>query len=489
SSCAMLSLYWRWIALVARNTCRRLRSAAASARAASSMSSSWQRASAHTTRPCPSRATALTLSKSPREAAGNPASMTSTPSSASARATRSFSGWVMLQPGDCSPSRSVVSKISTRSGLEIIVLASCGVPHGGGALGAGALERLSLGRLGRESPGRSALAHPSGDAARLLEPRHARAQRGAHPLDLPVDVLGEELLVIRPALLVLADPLPCEAPAAPLLQHLAHLVLHALVDDAWPAGEIAVLGRLADEPVHLGEPALVQQVDDELQLMQALVIGDLRLIAGLDERLEPLHHELGRPAAEHRLLAKEIGLGLLGEGGLDHPAARAADAVRVGEGACVRLAGAILRHRQQARDAAALLVLAAHEVPRTLGRNEHDIEILRRLDLPKVDVEAVSEEESRPRLDSLADPLVELLLHGIRNEDRDEVRALHGPRGLGDLKSLAASLLPARAAAAYADDDIEAGVLQVERVCATLAAVAEDRNPCSLECLAVDVFL
>ncbi len=30
----------------------------------------------------------------------------------------------MLQPGDCSPSRSVVSKISTRSGSEIMVLAS-----------------------------------------------------------------------------------------------------------------------------------------------------------------------------------------------------------------------------------------------------------------------------------------------------------------------------------------------------------------------------
>ncbi len=70
--------------------------------------------------PCTSRATALTLSQSPREAAGKPASITSTPSSVSARATRSFSGWVMLQPGDCSPSRNVVSKISTRSGLALM---------------------------------------------------------------------------------------------------------------------------------------------------------------------------------------------------------------------------------------------------------------------------------------------------------------------------------------------------------------------------------
>ena len=37
--------------------------------------------------------------------------MTSTPRSTSAWATSSFSSRFMLQPGDCSPSRSVVSKI------------------------------------------------------------------------------------------------------------------------------------------------------------------------------------------------------------------------------------------------------------------------------------------------------------------------------------------------------------------------------------------
>ena len=40
--------------------------------------------------------------------------MMSTPSAASARATSSFSAMFMLAPGDCSPSRRVVSKIRTR---------------------------------------------------------------------------------------------------------------------------------------------------------------------------------------------------------------------------------------------------------------------------------------------------------------------------------------------------------------------------------------
>ena len=54
-----------------------------------------------------------TLRKSPSEAAGKPASMTSTPSASSCRASRSFSSGERLLPGACSPSRRVVSKIRT----------------------------------------------------------------------------------------------------------------------------------------------------------------------------------------------------------------------------------------------------------------------------------------------------------------------------------------------------------------------------------------
>ena len=57
----------------------------------------------------------FTASRSPGEAAGKPASMMSTPSRASCLATSSFSRRCIVAPGDCSPSRSVVSKISTTS--------------------------------------------------------------------------------------------------------------------------------------------------------------------------------------------------------------------------------------------------------------------------------------------------------------------------------------------------------------------------------------
>ena len=59
----------------------------------------------------PAGRSARTASKSPGEAIGKPASMTSTPSSLELRAISSFSCEVQLTPGDCSPSRRVVSKI------------------------------------------------------------------------------------------------------------------------------------------------------------------------------------------------------------------------------------------------------------------------------------------------------------------------------------------------------------------------------------------
>src|SRR5436305_13478573 len=62
-----------------------------------------------------SAATALTAAKSPSEAIGNPASIMSTPSDCSFRARSSFSVRFIEQPGDCSPSRKVVSKILIRS--------------------------------------------------------------------------------------------------------------------------------------------------------------------------------------------------------------------------------------------------------------------------------------------------------------------------------------------------------------------------------------
>jgi len=91
-------------------------------------------------------AMARTDSKSPCEAIGKPASMMSTPSSSSMAAIRSFSSWFMEKPGDCSPSRSVVSKILTRLSSVFCMLMSSGPALGAGLSHDSAMAFRALGR-------------------------------------------------------------------------------------------------------------------------------------------------------------------------------------------------------------------------------------------------------------------------------------------------------------------------------------------------------
>jgi hypothetical protein len=89
-----------------------------------------------------------------------------------------------------------------------------------------------------------------------------------------------------------------------------------------PGDVFAVLGGVGDRVVHVGDAALVDQVDDQLHLVQALEIGHFRGIAGFDQRLVAGLDELDEAAAEHHLLAEEVGFALLLEGRLDDARAR-----------------------------------------------------------------------------------------------------------------------------------------------------------------------
>ena len=77
------------------------------------------------------------------------------------------------------------------------------------------------------------------------------------------------------------------------------------------------------------------------------------------------------------------------------------------------------------------------------------------------------------RLDVLGE---HLRLHLVRQEERDQLRAAHR---LGDRLDLEPRLLcvaPRRRALAQADDHLDTGVVQVERVGVTLAPVADNGN-------------
>ena len=91
-----------------------------------------------------------------------------------------------------------------------------------------------------------------------------------------------------------------------------------VVDDARAAGVVAILGGVGDGVAHVAQAALIDQVDDELQFVQALEVGDFGGVAGFDQGLEAGADQFADAAAEHGLLAEQVAFGLFLEGGLDH---------------------------------------------------------------------------------------------------------------------------------------------------------------------------
>src|SRR5439155_8534687 len=128
-----------------------------------------------------------------------------------------------------------------------------------------------------------------------------------------------------------------EGAAPDVGEDLTHALADPVVDHTRSALIVAPLGGVGDAEAHPRQAALVYQIDDELQLVQALEVRDLGLVPGFDERLVAALHELGDAAAQDRLLAEEVGLGLLLERGLDDPWLRGADPGAVGKRALERL--------------------------------------------------------------------------------------------------------------------------------------------------------
>src|SRR5215218_116728 len=229
--------------------------------------------------------------------------------------------------------------------------------------------------------------------ALVAQPGHHLAQRPAGPLDRVVGAGLAHPGEVGPALVVLVDPLAGERAGLDLGEDAGHLRPGRVADHPRAAGVVAVLRRVGHRVAHPGQAALVHQVDDQLQLVEALEVGDLRLVAGLDQGLEAGLDQRGAAAAEHRLLAEQVGLGLLLEGGHQRPGAGAADRAGVGLGQVPGLAGGVLGDRDQHGGALAALELAAHQVAGALGRDHGDVDGLRGPDVAVVDVEAVGEEQ------------------------------------------------------------------------------------------------
>ena len=217
--------------------------------------------------------------------------------------------------------------------------------------------------------------------------------------------------------------------------------------------------------------------------MEAFEIGHLGGVAGLGQRLVAGLDQLDQAAAEHDLLAEEIGLALFLEGGLDDAGAAAAIGRGVGEAEVMGVAGRVLVDRDQGRHAAAALILGADGVAGALRGDHQHVEVLARLDQVEMDVEAVREQEGGAFLHvGVQFVAIDVALQLVRGQHHHDVRDLGGLRRGHHLEAGLFGLLARGRAGLERDDDVlDAGIAQVERVGMALRAVADDADLLALD--------
>ena len=224
--------------------------------------------------------------------------------------------------------------------------------------------------------------------------------------------------------------------------------------------------------------------------MQTLEVRHLGRVPGLHQRFEPGLDERRGAAAEHRLLAKQIGFGFLAERCLDDASAAGANGGGIGQRNVLGEARRVLGNRNEARHTATLRVSRTHRVTRTFRRDHHDIQIGARFDEFEMNVQPVPEREHCALPDVRLDLLtVDRGMLLIRREQHHEVRLRHRAGDVRDSETRALRLLPRLGAFAQANHDIHAGIPQVVRVRVTLRTVANYRHRAVLNQGQIGVFV
>ena len=224
--------------------------------------------------------------------------------------------------------------------------------------------------------------------------------------------------------------------------------------------------------------------------MQALEVGHFRRVAGLDQGLVTHLDQLDSTAAQHGLLAKQVGLGLFLEVGLDDAGLAATIGHGIAQGQITGLAALVLVNGDQMGHAAALGVGGAHGMAGGLGRHHPYIEVSAGQDLVVVHIETVGKGQRGALLDVGSDVVgvhVGNLL--IRQQDHDHVSGLDGVVDFHHFQASLADLVPGRSALAQADHDFDATVVQVLGMGVALTSVTNDGNRLALDQAQVTVLV
>ena len=252
---------------------------------------------------------------------------------------------------------------------------------------------------------------------------------------------------------------------------------------------LAELSGVGDGVVHGCYAALVDEVNDQLHLVDALEVSVLRLIASLYQGLEAALHQVYHAAAQNGLLAEQVGLGLVMHGGFHDTGTGAADTGDVSQSDLEAVAGGILLHSHQAGHALAVDIQAANGMTRTLGSSHEHVYVCGRYDLLVADVEAVSKCDCLAGSQVGADVLlVDVGSALVVDQDHDDISSLGGVGNGHDGEAVLGRLVPGLSMT-QTDDNIAAGISEVLCMGMTLRAVADDSDFLTIEDAQVAVLL
>src|SRR5580704_1508604 len=268
---------------------------------------------------------------------------------------------------------------------------------------------------------------------RVPNPRgHNRIQKRHHRPQLRSELLNLALLLrlpprqkVRAAFFVLLDPCLGKTSIADPGQQLLHLFARFVRNNFRPSMIIALLRGVADGIPHIAQPTAIDQVHNQLQFVHAFEVRHFRLVPGIHQRLESCLDQFAHASAEHRLLAKQIRLGLFRKRGLQHARARGSQSLRVRQRKRLRVPRSILLHCDQRRCASAFHKNFPHPVTRRLRSNHADVHIFRWSNRAKANIEPMREHQRLPGLQVRLNFFpIQFPLPRVRRQNHDYI----GPR-------------------------------------------------------------
>ena len=209
--------------------------------------------------------------------------------------------------------------------------------------------------------------------------------------------------------------------------------------------------------------------------MDTLKICISRVVSGFAQSLKSSLHQGAYTAAENCLLTEQVCFGLSSEGCLQKTSSCSADSKAVSQCSVQSFSGVILLNSNQARSSFASLILASYCVARCFRSDHSYIYVLRRYDLSEVDSETMSEHQHVALFQVWLDIFfVHCSLFLIVDQDHNDISLFCSLSSGIYFESLCLCFCPGFAAFIKSNNNITAGIFQVQCMSMSLASVADN---------------